>query len=474
MKFAINSINQKIARKVYLNYLVKSLIAPFVISIVYVICALIISKYFFDKLPGWYWFVLGLPVIALFYYTYLGSRKLFFSQQELSAYIDYKTSSEGMYLTAFELDAKLEDKLQKELLLKTSTLLPLTTPWRFIVSYMSLILLFFLIVKMLPMTFLKTKSDAGELLAIEKAMLEDLKNAKVLEPTVAEELQKELDKLKEDFKKNGINKENWEKKQAIGQKLDEKLLEQQKIQEKMASQLEQLEKKIAASEKSEELAKELHSLESTLALNEFAKQSEEFQKAEKEIQELLSNKNLSNGSKLDLNQKLKLLEAMKKITKEMQNQQNFRKDCNICKEGEGQDGNKEGEANLAGKLSELAKRLDEEAKECLAECEGEGDGASGRPGPGGGHSKLELSNQVDPGLTPLNLEQFNKGGQFNSDGNVIDVSKGKHDKYTIDTQKNDQREFQNTGTDLVNEQKVNPNRREVIKKYFKRQSTQEK
>ena len=79
---------------------------------------------------------------------------------------------------------------------------------------------------------------------------------------------------------------------------------------------------------------------------------------------------------------------MKKITKEMQNQQNLRKDCGICKEGEGQASNKEGEANLAGKLSELADRLNQEAKEC-AVCIAEGDGEgqpTGMAGPGGGHS----------------------------------------------------------------------------------------
>lgn len=476
MKLAISQVNQKVARKVYLIYLLKSMIWPFLISIVHILCALIISKYFYTEMPEWYYLILGIPIIILFGFTLLKSSKLFFSQQELSAYIDYKTSSEGLYLTAYELNTKLAEEKQKEMLQKASALLSLAIPWRFIFSYLGLIILLFLIVQLLPTSFLKIKSDSGDMLAIEKAMLDDLKNAKVIDPELANELQNELDKLKNDFKNNGINKENWEKKQAIGQKLDEKLQEQQKIQEKMQSQMEQLEKKIKASEKIEDLAKELHSLESTLALNEFAKQSEEFKNAEKEIQDLLSaNKDLLNGGKLDLNEKLKLLETLKKMTKEMQKQQLDRGACAPCQASGDKASHQSGEGNLAGKLSDLAKRLDKEGKEFATLIAiGDGPGGNGGVSEGGGKSDLNLTNQADPALLPLNLEQFNKGGQFNSEGKVIDVSEGKHDKYNIDNQKNEQRNFQDTGTDLVNDQKINPNRRAVIKKYFNRQSSQEK
>lgn len=470
MNQIVNQVNQKIARKVYANYLLKSFVSPFIISVAYILCALLISKYFFSQMPLWYFAVLVCPILVLFIFTFLNSRKLFFSQQELSAYIDYKTSSEGKYLTAYELDTKFEPNMQKEVLMKTSQLLPLSTPWRTIFTYLSILALLFMIIRMLPPTFLKVKGESGELLAIEKNMLEDLKNAKVISPEIAEELQKELDKLKEDFKENGINKENWEKKQAIGQKLDEALLEQQKIQEKLQAQMEQLEKSISASEKMEEIAKEIHALEASLALNEFAKQSEDIKDAEKELEKLLK-ENKDKGNQLTLKEKLKLLEALKKVNKGMQDQNEASKDCELCqgelKEGDG----KEGIGKLAARLSELAKRLDQEAKECENCMEGEGDDIATE---GGGTAKLNLTNQAKPELTPLNLEEFNKGGQFNSEGNLVDVSEGKHDKYTIDTQKNEQRNFQDTGTDIVNDQKVIPNRRDVIKKYFKRESNQEK
>lgn len=406
----------------------------------------------------------------MFILTFLNSRKLFFSQQELSAYIDYKTASEGKYLTAYELDTNIEPGMQKDVLMKTSQMLPLSTPWRTILTYICILALLFLIVRMLPPTFLKIKGEPGELLAVEKNMLEDLKNAKMINPEIAEELQKELEKLKDDFKDNGINKENWEKKQAIGQKLDEALLEQQKIQEKLQAQMEQLEQKIGASEKMEEIAKEIHALEASLALNEFAKQSEEIKDAEKDIDKLLK-ENKNKGNSLTLKEKLKLLEALKKVNKGMQDQNEASKDCEQCQGDPNDGGGKEAKGKLAARLSELAKRLEQEAQECQECMEGEGDEIATD---GGGSAELKLTNQAKPDLTPLNLEEFNKGGQFNSEGNLVDVSEGKHDKYSIDTQKNEQRNFQDTGTDIVNDQKVIPNRRDVIKKYFKRESTQEK
>ena len=476
MNFEISQVNKRIARQVYFNYLIKSFMMPLFISTIYIICALIISKYFFSKMPFWYWLVLLTPVIILIGYNFYISRKLFFSEEELSAYIDYKTSSEGMYLTAYELNVKLEEKNQMQLLEKTSLVLPLRIPWRFLIIYIAIFTFFIFILLKLPATFLSMGGETGELLAVEKAMLEDLKTAKIIEPELAAQIQEEIDKLKEKFKENGIDKENWEKKQSIGQMLNEKLQEQQKIQEKIQNQMEQLEKKINSSEKLEELAKEMHLLEANLALNEFAKQTDEFQKASTEIQQVLSlKKDMLSGANLDLNQKLKALQALKEITKEMQKQQNARRACTASESSGQKPSDKEGEKDLANKLSALAERLDKEAKECIGVAESESD----EPGKGGvsrgrGDAKLNLTNQSEPALIPLNLEKLNQGGQFNTEGEVVDISEGKQDKYTLDTQKNESRKFQNTETDLVNNQKTIPNRRDVIKKYFKRQSTQEK
>jgi hypothetical protein len=478
MKSSISQVNKKIGRQVYFNYLIKSFIAPFFISLVYILCALITSKYFYDSMPTWFWLVLILPVVSYFGYTYFLCHKLFFTEDELSAYIDYKSSSEGMYLTAYELNSNIDENIQKQVLQKTSLTLPLQIPWRIVLEYIVIIAIFFFIIQILPSSFSKIKGNAGDLLAVEKAALDDMIAAKVLEPEVADQLKKELEQLKKDFKENGIDKDNWEKKQALGQMLEDKLQEQLKIQEKMQSQMEQLEKSINASEKLEELAKEMHSLEASLALNEFAKQSEEFQKLAKEMQGLLSEKKEnSNGSKpLSMSDKLKTLEALKGLAKEMKNQQGERKQCSANKPGGSKPGDKEGEGNLEGKLSALAQRLDKEAKVCLMALK-----TGGKPGKGDvddddgpGSSEVEFTNQAQSNNAPLNLEKLNEGGKFNSEGHTIDISEGKHDKYSIDTQNNDQRNFQNTGTDLVNDQKVIPNRREVIKKYFKRETSQEK
>lgn len=453
-----------------MNFFIKTLILPFFISIVYLLCALIVSKYFFNEMPIWYWLILCIPVVLLFSLTIYYKSKLFFSDQELWAYIDYKTSSEGLYLTANELNYHLDERVREQVLKRNFSNLPLHFPWKIIVNYAILLIIFLTILLYLPKTFLTIDGNVGDLLAVENSLLEDLQKAKIVDQKLAEDIKKELDSLKEDFQKNGINKENWEKKQNLGQVLEDKLKEQQQIQEKIQSQLEVLEKSIKNLEKYEEIAKQMAALELSLDLNEFAKQDEDFQKAIKELQ----NATCDNASekKMGLSEKLKALQAMKSFNREMQKQMEARKGADSNQNGQNGQGNS-GEKKLSKSLADLAKRLEQEEGECEMALVAEGPGKGG-VSRGPGDAELKYTNQTDSSLTPLNLEEFNRGGQFNTEGELVDISKGEHDKYTIDNQKNTERKFNNTETDLINDQKVLPNRRDVIKKYFNRQSNQEK
>lgn len=472
VSLGVKQLNQRIARQLYLNFFINSLILPFFISIVYLLCALVVSKYFFKELPLWYWLILAIPVIVLFSVTFYYKSKLFFSDQELWAYIDYKTSSEGLYLTANELNTHLDDRIKQQVLSRNFSNLPLDFPWKMLANYVVLFVLFLTILFYLPKSFLTIVGNGDDLLAIENSLLEDLQKAKVLDPKLAEDIKKELDNLKDDFKNNGINKENWEKKQNISQVLEDKLKEQQQVQEKIQSQLEILEKNINDLEEIEKIAKQMAALETTIDLDEFAKQSDEFQKAIEDLKNA-TNQNKSNSEKkTGLKDKLKALQAMKNFNKEMQKQMEARKGVEPGKDGQNGNG-KASEKRLAKSLSDLAKRLEEEKGECEMELATEGPGKGG-VSRGRGDAELMYNNQTESSLVPLNLEEFNKGGQFNTDGELVDVSRGEHDKYTIDNQKNSQRNFKNTETDLINDQKVLPNRRNVIKKYFNRQSNQEK
>lgn len=473
MILGVKKLNQRIARQLYLNFFIRSLIQPFFISIIYLLCALIVSKYFFKEMPWWYYLILGLPVLILFIFTFYYKSKLFFSDQELWAYIDYKTSSEGLYLTANELNAQVDDRIKQQVLTRNFSSLPLQVPWKVIFNYVIIFILFVTILIFLPKSFLSIENNGGDLLAVENSLLEDMQKAKVLDPKLAEDFKKELESLKEDFKNNGINKENWEKKQNISQMLEDKLKEQEKIQEKIQSQMEVLEKNINEFEKLEEIAKQMAAIESTLALDEFAKQNEDFQKSIEDLKKAISEKkDASSEKKMDLKDKLKALQAMKNFNKEMQKQMEARNGVEPSLEGQKGKSNK-GDNKLGKSLSDLAKRLADEEAECEMAL------ASQVPGNGGvsrGRADAELkhTNHTESSLVPLNLEAFNKGGQFNTEGEVVDVTKGEHDKYSIDNQKNTERSFKDTETDLINDQKVLPNRREVIKKYFSRQSNQEK
>lgn len=474
MKLTTQQINQKIRRQIFLIYFLRILQLPILISILFVICSLIAGKFYFNNLPIWFYCSIIIPVILFLTFIAHKSQKKVFTNPELWAYIDMKTDSSGKYLTANEVPTMMtnQDKFEWEAL--NAKLQNVKMPWDTLAAYLIFIALFLIAISFLPSSFVKIRQDSRDLLTKELAKLDILKNAGVLDNQQAEEIKKELDRIKGDMDKNGINKQNWEDKQLADQMLDKKLDEQRDLQEKLKNSIEQLKQKINDNEKAEEIAREMQSLESNLALNQYEKKSEEFKKAADNLKEAINTAmNNKSNNQSNLEQKLKALEAMKKFNKEMQKQQEERNNCPYGKAGQL---NKESgkEKSLQDKLAELSEEIEKESEMLQAEIlqVGDGDGKGG-VSRGRGDADLKLNQNAEPLNQATNLEILNKGEFFNSQGRLVDISEGKHDNYVIDTQKNETRQFKDTQTDLINDKKVLPNRRNVIKKYFNR-SVQEK